>query len=71
MGVQVPLPFVQAEADHKTVTLGELRALVRLADAQSLPDGLIVRGKAIPFKMSDLGKEGGGCMNSIALDWEP
>jgi hypothetical protein len=71
MGVHVPLPSVQADADHRTVTLGELRELVRLADAQCLPDGLVVRGKAIPFKMNDLGKEGGSCMNSLALDWEP
>jgi hypothetical protein len=71
MGVRVPLPVVHAEADHRTVTLGELREFVRLADAQQLPDGLVVRGKAIPFKMNDLGKEGGSCMNSLALDYNP
>lgn len=71
MGVQLPLPRVQAETDHRTVTLGELREFVRLADAQGLPDGLVVRGKAIPFKMDDLGKEGGSCMNSLALDYNP
>ncbi len=71
MAVEVPLPQVQASAEHRTVTLGELRELVRLADRLAIDDDVVVRGKAIPFKMSDLGNQRGSCMNSIALDWKP
>lgn len=71
MAVQVPLPHVEAAAPHRTVTLGELRELVALADRMNVADDVIVRGKAIPFKLSDLGKQGGSCMMSLALDWTP
>jgi hypothetical protein len=59
-------PRVTAEAQHGTVTLAELRALVEAAAL--LPPDTIVRGQAIPFKLSDLGNTKGSCMMSIALD---
>lgn len=71
MAVEMPLPHVQASAPHHTVTLGELRELVRLADQMGVADDVVVRGKAIPFKMSDLGNLRGSCMNSLALDYRP
>lgn len=71
MAVDVPLPKVSAESAHKTVTLGELRELVRTADAMNLGDEVVVRGHAIPFKISDLGNRLGSCMTSIALDRKP
>jgi len=71
VAVQVPLPHVNAAAPHRTVTLGELRELVAIADRMGIADEVVVRGKAIPFKLSDLGKDGGSCMMSLALDWAP
>lgn len=71
MGVEVPLPKATASSAHRTVTLGELRELVRIADAMNLADDLVVRGNAIPFKLSDLGNKRGGCLMSVALDWRP
>lgn len=62
----VNLPSVAAGATHRTVTLGELRDLV--AAATGLPDDLIVRGKAIPFYVPDLGHQLGGRLTNLALD---
>lgn len=71
MGVEVPLPKIKASAGHRTVTLGELRELVRTADAMNVMDDVVVRGHMIPFKVSDLGNQLGGCITSLALDWTP
>lgn len=59
-------PSVTADSDHRTVTLAELRDLVFAAEG--LPGETIVRGDAIPFKVSDLGVRKGSCLTSIALD---
>lgn len=59
-------PRVRAEASHGTVTLAELRELVDAAAL--LPPESIVRGMAIPFKMSDLGNTKGSCMQFLAID---
>lgn len=67
MGVLDNLPRVSAANEpSRTVTLGDLRALVDMAAL--LPDEYIVRGTAIPFKMSDLGNTKGGCMMTLAID---
>lgn len=71
MGVDVPLPEAIASSVHRTVTLGELRELVRMADEMGLADKLVVRGHMIPFKLSDLGHKRGSCITSLALDWKP
>jgi len=61
------LPRIHAEdAKTRTLTLGELRALVEAAAL--LPDDMILRGNAVPFKMSDLGNQKGGCLMSLAID---
>lgn len=61
------LPRISAAAEpSRTLTLGDLRALVDAAAL--LPDSYIVRGTAIPFKMSDLGNAKGGCMMTLAID---
>jgi hypothetical protein len=62
----VALPQVRAASEHRTVTLGELRDLVDIAE--QLPDDLIVRGMMIPFKVSDLGHPIGGCIMALGLD---
>lgn len=59
-------PSVTATSAHRTVTLGELRELVTAAG--SLPDDMIVRGKAIPFHMPDLFNTTGSRMQTLALD---
>lgn len=59
------LPGVFAEG--KALTLGELRILVN-EYAALLPDDVIVRGNAVPFKMSDLGNAKGATMRSLSLD---
>lgn len=64
----IALPSVHAASDHRTLTLAELRELVDAATALGLPDNTIVRGKAIPFKMSDLGNPIGSSMNSLGFD---
>lgn len=64
----VDLPRVYASSSHRTVTLAELRELVAAADTLILPGDLIVRGKAIPFKVSDLGNDRGGCLMQVGLD---
>ena len=67
MGKLDNLPRVSAaDEPSRTVTLGDLRALVEMA--APLPDEYIVRGTAIPFKMSDLGNPKGGCMMTLAID---
>jgi hypothetical protein len=66
--VPVELPSTVASSSHRTVTLAELRDLVAVADTLMLPGDLVVRGKAVPFKVSDLGNPRGGCLTSIALD---
>lgn len=68
-GIRRGLPSVVAVESHGMVTLGQLRMLVHAADGMS--DDLVVRGKAIPFKMSDLGNPLGGSMQSLALDEPP
>lgn len=69
VGVNMPsLPSVTADSDHRTVTLGELRELVRAADAVGTSDEVIIRGTMIPFHMPDLGHRLGGRLMSIALD---
>lgn len=60
------LPAVTATAEHRTVTLGELRELVTAA--VGLPDDTIVRGKAIPFHLPDLLNTTGSRMQTLALD---
>lgn len=61
------LPGVHASNKRtRTLTLGELRELVEAAAL--LPPETIVRGNAVPFKMSDLGNVKGGCLMSVALD---
>lgn len=61
------LPFADAsQTPSKTLTLGDLRALVDMAAL--LPDEMIVRGNAVPFKLSDLGNRKGGCLMTIAID---
>lgn len=59
-------PSLDADSAHRTVTLGELRELVDAAAL--LPPETIVRGCAIPFKVSDLGNRKGACLMSLALD---
>jgi hypothetical protein len=71
VAVQMPLPLVEAASPHRTVTLGELRELVRAADQLGLGDELVVRGHAIPFKLSDLGNKRGACLTTLALDHTP
>lgn len=67
MGTLDNLPRVSAaDEPSRTVTLGDLRALVEMAAL--LPDEYIVRGTAIPFKMSDLGNPKGGCIMTLAID---
>lgn len=67
MAVLDNLPFADAsETPTRTITLGDLRALVEMAAL--LPDEMIVRGNMIPFKMSDLGNRKGGCIMTIAID---
>lgn len=63
----VSLPSIRATEDHRTVTLGELRELVEAS--AHLPEYVVVRGNAVPFKMSDLGHPGGACLMSLALAW--
>lgn len=61
------LPYADAsETPSRTLTLGDLRRLVEFATL--LPDGMIVRGNAIPFKLSDLGNPRGACMMTLAID---
>lgn len=61
------LPRISAAREpSRTVTLGDLRELVEAAAL--LPPEYIVRGTAIPFKMSDLGNPKGGCMMTLAID---
>ena len=57
---------VTAEAAHRTVTLGQLREFI--VAAAGLPDDLIVRGKAIPFHVPDLGNPLGCRLMALALD---
>lgn len=59
-------PSIQASAEHRTVTLAELRELVDAAAL--LPPDTIVRGNMIFGKFSDLGNRKGSCITSIALD---
>lgn len=61
------MPRISAASEpNRTLTLGDLRALV---DASALyDDDRIVRGTAVPFKMSDLGNPKGGCMMTLAID---
>lgn len=68
MGVKIPLPHVEADSSHRTVTLGELRELVRQADQLALADEVILRGHMIPFHLPDLGNKLGGRLMTIALD---
>lgn len=59
MGTLDNLPRVSAaDEPSRTVTLGDLRELVEMAAL--FPDEYIVRGTAIPLKMSDLGNPKGG-----------
>lgn len=61
------LPRVNAsKTPSRTVTLADLRELVEAAAL--LPGDYIVRGNMIPFKMSDLGNNKGGCIMAIAID---
>lgn len=60
------LPAITASTEHRTLTLGDLRELVRAADGQ--PDELIVRGQTIPFHLPDLTSRIGGRMQRLALD---
>lgn len=61
------LPFADASnTPAKTLTLGDLRALVDMAAL--LPDEYIVRGNSVPFKLSDLGNRKGGCIMTLAID---
>ena len=62
----VNLPSISATAEHHTVTLDDLRALV--AAAEETPGDTIVRGKTIPFHMPDLLNGKGGRLMEIALD---
>lgn len=57
-----------ATAAGKALTLGELRNLVELANLYCMPDDVIVRGNAVPFKFSDLGNVKGATMRSLAFD---
>jgi hypothetical protein len=66
-GDEMRMPFADAsKTPTRTLTLGDLRRLVAAADG--LPHSLIVRGNAIPFKMSDLGNRKGACMMTLAID---
>ena len=67
----VAMPSVSAQDPDQFLTLGELRDLVEAADAQLLPDEIVVRGNAIPFRMVDLGNPGGSVMKSLALSVRP
>lgn len=66
MGMFDNLPRVVVDPASRTVTLGDLRELVEMAAL--FPDEYIVRGTAIPLKVSDLGNPKGGCMMSLAID---
>lgn len=59
-------PRITASAEHKTVTLAELRELVDAAAL--LPPETIVRGNMIFGKLSDLGNPKGSCIRELALD---
>jgi len=67
----VRLPEVVAADPEQFLTLGELRDLVEAADALTLPDDVIVRGEAIPFRMADLGHVGGSVLRRVGLDRRP
>lgn len=61
------LPRVSAAGEpSRTLTLGDLRALVDFAAL--LPDTHIVRGSCVPFMMSDLGNVKGGRLMTLAVD---
>ena len=61
------MPRISAATEPtRTLTLGDLRALVEAAALYD--DDRIIRGTAIPFKMSDLGNPKGGCMMTLAID---
>lgn len=61
------LPYADAsQTPRKTLTLGDLRRLIDMAAL--LPDEMIVRGNAVPFKLSDLGNRRGACMMTLAID---
>lgn len=69
MAVQNRYP--SASADAGAVTLADLIELVTAAQRADLdPRRVIVRGEAIPFRMADLGADGGSVMRTLTLaDW--
>ncbi len=61
------MPRISAASEpSRTLTLGDLRALVEAAALYD--DDRIVRGSCVPFKMSDLGNPKGGCVMTLAID---
>lgn len=51
----------------RTLRLSDLRQLVEIADAMKLPDDSIVRGSAVPFRLTDLGNLDGSSIQKLAV----
>jgi hypothetical protein len=66
MTMPLSLPQITADGPRRTLTLADLRKLV--AATEHLPEGVIVRGTAIPFHLPDLGNPLGGRLMAISLD---
>jgi hypothetical protein len=66
----VALPSVMAQGPDQMLTLGELRDLVEAADAQLLPDDVVVRGQ-VAMRTADIMNPAGMILMRVGLDRRP